>query len=191
MTLLVTHIKYSGSMLLATLAILLLVVGPTYRKSNVLQSNLARLTERVNEGPTDLAILKATEERVARLRDQLQGGTREIPDASDVAGIVSAISSDIASLGLEDARLNRGKETSLGGTASIGLNVETTGRFDVVVRLLERIEGLSRLVRISTFLVEPVDHKEGLVKATIGLDAYYRVNAGPVTSTATVPDDQK
>lgn len=184
MNLIMTHLKYGGMVLGATAAIGLLVIQPAYKKRQALLHTVMQLETRVAEGETDHALLAATQDRVKSIRQTLDNDTRLIPDSSDVAGIINAISRDIASLGLGNARMNRGKETALGGTASVGLNIETIGPFDTVVELLERIEDQERLVRISTFTAKPLDSESGVVQALIGLDAYYRVAPRPTEASA-------
>lgn len=179
MTSMLTRLKY-GSILFGTaIFAYLTLVRPAYEQRGRVLGEIRTLNQRVAQAEDDYGLRDRARRRLANLEARLATETRPIPDSGDVAGVISGISSDIRELELEGAKLNRGRETAFGATASSGLLVETVGRFDLIVELVRRIEALPRLVRISSLSAQNVNPSSGDVKATLGLDAYYRVAAAP------------
>jgi len=179
MRVLLSRIKYGSILVGAALFAYLTVVRPAYEQRSRILAEIRSLNQRVALADDDYAFRDRARTRLAMLETRLEEETRPIPDSGDVAGVISGISSDIRELELSGAKLNRGKESAVGAIASSGLLVETTGRFEMIVELLRRIEALPRLVRISSLTAQNVDPKTGAVRATLGLDAYYRIAAAP------------
>lgn len=184
MTPFISRIRYGGILLAAALASYLTLVRPAYQQRSRIIAEVGALSRRVAQGTEDHAARDRARRRLAAIETRLREETRAIPDSSDVAGVISGISSDIRDLNLGSAKLNRGKETAQGSTATSGLLIETTGRFDVVIELLRRIESLPRLVRISSLTAKSVSPETGEVQATIGLDACYRIASAGEAATA-------
>jgi len=178
------RLKYSTILVGVTVASYLLLVRPAYHTRRTVLAQVQDLKSRVALAQTDYDARDMARNRRAALQQRLEQETKPIPDSGDVAGVISGISSDIRELDLSGAKINRGKDSAVGSTASSGLLIETTGRFDVVVELLRRIESLPRLVLISSLAAQNVNQKTGEVKATIGLDAYYRIAAANAAAPA-------
>ncbi len=174
-----TRLKYGSILFGAAILCYLTLVRPAYEQRGRVLAEVRTLNQRVDQAEEDYALRDRARRRLGALEARLAAETRPIPDSGDVAGVISGISSDIRELELGGAKLNRGRETAFGSTASTGLLVETTGRFDLVVELVRRIEALPRLVRISSLSAQNVNPSDGEVKATLGLDAFYRIAAAP------------
>lgn len=169
------RLKYGSIVVGAAAASYFLLVRPAYHTRSAVLAQVEDLNARVAQGQDDHDARDRALHRLTSLQQRLDQETKPIPDSGDVAGVISGISSDIRELDLSGAKINRGKDSALGSTASSGLLIETTGRFDVVMELLRRIEVLPRLVLISSLTAQSVNQTTGEVKATIGLDAYYRI----------------
>lgn len=182
----ISRIKYGGILLAVTGAAYFTLVRPAYNTRATVLAEVKALTSRVALADEDFASRDRARRRLASLQSRLDQETKAIPESSDVAGVISGISTDIRYLGLSGQKLDRGKDTAVGSTASSGLMIETTGQFDVVIDLLRRVEALPRLVRISSLTAQNLDHNSGVVKATIGLDVYYRI-AGETAAAPTKP----
>lgn len=180
------RIKYSAILLAAAGAAYFTLVRPAYHTRSAVLAEVQELTTRVAQAQEDLADRDRARRRLASLQSRLDSETKELPESSDVAGVISGISSDIRQLGLSGQKLDRGMDTAVGSTASSGLMIETTGQFNLVVDLLRRVEALPRLVRISSLTAQNLDRNAGAVKATIGLDVYYRI-AGETAAAPTRP----
>lgn len=177
------RIKYASIVLGGLVASYFVLVQPAYQSRRVVLAEVDALNARVAQSQSDHDARDRARKRLALLQARLAAETKPIPDSGDVAGVISGISSDIRELQLGGAKLNRGKDSAVGSTASSGLLIETTGEFDVIVELLRRIESLPRLVRISSLTAQNVDHASGEVRATIGLDAYYRIAGQTASAT--------
>ncbi len=185
MTPLMSRIQYGGILVAAALASYLTLVRPAYQQRGRIIAEVSALSQRVAQADEDYAARDRARHRLTAIETRLREETRAIPDSGDVAGVISGISADIRELNLGGAKLNRGKESAQGATATSGLLIETTGPFDVVVELLRRIESLPRLVRISSLTATGVNRATGDVRATIGLDACYRIaSAGETANPA-------
>lgn len=180
------RIKYSAILIGVSGAAYFALVRPAYQTRAAVLADIQALNNRVAQAQEDFDARDRARRRLADLQSRLAAETKPIPDSGDVAGVISGISSDIRELELSGAKLNRGKDSAVGSTASSGLLIETTGQFDVIVELLRRIERLPRLVRVSSLVAQNVNRETGEVKATIGLDAYYRI-AGETASVPTKP----
>lgn len=178
------RLKYSSILIGVATASYFLLVRPAYHTRAEVLAQVQDLKSRVAQAKDDHDALTAALDRYASLQDRLEQETKPIPDSGDVAGVISGISSDIRDLNLSGAKINRGKDSAIGSTASSGLLIETTGRFDVVMELLHRIETLPRLVLISSLMAQNVNQEAGEVRATIGLDAYYRIAAANAPASA-------
>ncbi len=178
------RLKYGSILVGVAAASYLLLVRPAYHTRGAVLAQVQDLNARVEQAQDDYDARDLALKRYASLQRRLQQETKPIPDSGDVAGVISGISSDIRDLDLSGAKINRGKESAVGSTASSGLLIETTGRFDVVMELLRRIESLPRLVLISSLAAQNVNQKTGEVRATIGLDAYYRIAAANASASA-------
>lgn len=173
----IAHCKYGGILALLAIGSFLLFVWPPMTRRAAIDQRLEILNARTSQAERDEAALVAAEARLADLSRRVELELREIPREGNAPWLHRSISQSIESLPLQLVNLTWGQETAIGTKIGLGVNIETTGGFDAIFALLERVEAMPRLVRVDELkLVRISDGEQPQVRADLKLKAFHQAS---------------
>jgi len=175
-----------------TIAVLLLValaslggltlVWPCYRDAAEI-SRQAEVLRRKGEQPlakaAEIAMLVAEQDALDR---RIETEFKLVPKSADLAGLMQALSIPVDRLRVSHQTMlsSDPREAAPGSAKAMAqpLTVEMQARFDAIFQLLQTIESLPRLLRVSSVSIvceggQDQDDARPLVKATVVIDAIH------------------
>ena len=153
---------------------------PDWQLAETRQAQIVELERKVGEIAQAEESLTAETQRLTQAREQRDRECRSIPHTADVAGLMQALSLEVNGDVVRDQTftvMDRPAEEA-GRFQVLPLRVELDADFSSVWSVLERAEGLSRLVRVSGLEMSLVDQKHPIdgaqpLRASLTLDVVY------------------
>lgn len=184
MTVFRARMKYGSLLLVFAGAAVALGVWPAHQNVRELEEGLEQLEHQAEQLGAYSAHVQEARSKLDAVRERRFRELKPIPDHADLPGLVTSITAASAELALNGSDVNGGSHSSAGRDLNLSLVVETTGSFDAVFELIQRIESLPRLICIDEVMVrEPASGSKRLnaprpesgeqVQATVSLKAYY------------------
>ena len=140
----------------------------------------SRLKDRVEQAKatldamptTDAGQLTALSDQVEHLREVANREGKTVPDRTDIASLLRSLGECLSAESASDPSI-RTQSITRGSTYSV-IPIELTfaGSSATVFGVLERIEDLPRLLRLTRFDVEPQRDGAGRLRASIQLSAF-------------------
>lgn len=183
----------AGAMLAVSGAAVGLIIWPNHAQAN-------RIAHRLHDLEGKAATFKFQKEQLAKLteevdhaRDRMKVGFKSVPISPEVADLMRRLSSGVDGLHVKDQTFTAGQPTDAvvgkeWSTLAQPLRVEMVGSFSSIFNLVKSVEGLDRLVRVTTVRIaaerieenaarragKPVVTDEpGWLTATIGLEVIF------------------
>lgn len=172
------QMKYGGLTLIGLAILALLLLWPAWRRAAEVSLEMHEVRGHLERLQGEVASGEAVDARLAILQERQRTALKPIPARADPHGLMQSIIVGLESLPLRESNLSRGSRSVQADTQSLGLKIETSGNFEDVYRLVRHVESLPRLVVIRDLAMahEPTLAGNGMVKATISLDAFYEVD---------------
>lgn len=153
---------------------------PDWKTAETRQAQLVELERKVGEIAQAEESLITQTRRLTEARQQRDRECRRIPRTADVAGLMQALSIEVNGDDVRDQTftvMDRPSEEA-GRFQVLPLRIELDADFASVWSVLERAEGLSRLVRVSGLEMSLVDQSHPTdgaqrLRASLSLDVVY------------------
>lgn len=157
---------------------------PNYREASAITQQIAHLERRIATSDEQHISLDALATRLSVAQSEYEGALREIPATPDMAGLMRTLTLEIDRETVHDQTVTFGRPsvdpTIEDGTINVlPLTVDMIAHFEPVFELVSRAEGMDRLVRVASILLERSKDSEELLEATVRLEAIYE---GPGTT---------
>mgnify|MGYP006136157113 CR=1 FL=1 len=166
--------------LCAAALLMWLSAWPDWQAAETRQAQLLELERKVSGIAQAEESLTIETRRLSEAREQRDRECRRIPPAADVAGLMQALSLEVTGDDVRDQTftvMDRSSEEA-GRFRVLPLRVELAADFSSVWSVLERAEGLSRLVRVSGLEMSLADQEHPTdgaqpLRASLTLDVVY------------------
>lgn len=141
------------------IAVLMILVGvlwyfymlrPTQEKIADLQTQIAELSEEIEDGERARDNIPQLNEEKRRLEAERDDFLRELPSESEVAGLLDTLRQNASQTGilLESINQGRSEPDTVQDVRSLGFSVETIGTFEETLGFLDALEGLKRFTKV-------------------------------------------
>lgn len=170
---------FGGGWLLLIGATALLVVLPAWRRSTQLRSEITSLHQEVVASQDDPDLLEDLSERLDSLRDFGEGRMTPIPQESNIAGLMHALTTILDGKNLLEREIKMGAATDSKRASSIPMTVMIKGEFMSVFGALAEIESMDRLIRVRRLRIGNDNDRardldrSGVVEATLTMDVFF------------------
>jgi hypothetical protein len=162
---------------------------PDWQTADARQIQLSELQRKVGGIANAEEALATETSRLTNARERRDLECRRIPETADVAGLMQALSLEVDGHTVRDQTFTVMDRPSLEANRFqvLPLRVELDADFQSVWSVLERTEGLSRLVRISGLEMTLIDQEQPIdgsqpLRASLVLDLVYAPPADGDTS---------
>lgn len=151
---------------------------PHYRTAGAINGEIAHLERRIATSDEQHVSLDALASRLSDAKSRYASSLREIPGAPDMAGLMRALTLDQSGNRDIEQTMTFGRPgpdpaVNDGSINILPLTVDMTSRFDPVFEVIATAEGLARLVRVASVLIERSKESPELLDATVRLEAVY------------------
>lgn len=128
-----------------------LMYRPTLDEITALENERSRLELEVQRGEAAERNLPALREEVAELERERSVFLSQLPQESDVAGVIGQLRTAAAEAGVEFRQLSRtGASENIQDVRPVGFQLNTSGNFGETVTFLQTVEDLQRFTKISS-----------------------------------------
>lgn len=174
-----------------------LIIWPNYSRVARMAARIADLQYKAANSEVQTTAVKRLTDEVETARAYVRKELKTLPDSPDVAELIGVLSVPVDGRTVKDRQFTKGKpvEAVQGGpatTLAMPLTVEMKATFSSVFRLLQMVESMDRLVRVTSVRLTTEKTAEPqptpFLTATIGLEAIYEGSpAGAGDSHSPVP----
>ena len=125
------------------------VYGGERTKLNQKRTQLTKVQSEIAEARAVASNLKSFQEQRDLLHRELEGALRRLPNATELPGLLTDISSLGKKSGLEIRAFDPGQKVSKGFYAEVPIKLEFRGSYHDLGRFFDRLSRLSRIVNIT------------------------------------------
>ena len=125
------------------------VYGGERTKLNQKRTQLTKVQSEIAEARAVASNLKSFQEQRDLLRRELDGALRRLPNATELPGLLTDISSLGKKSGLEIRSFNPGEKVNRGVYAEVPISLEFYGSYHELGVFFDRLSRLSRIVTIT------------------------------------------
>lgn len=172
---------FLGVALGATTLGFIFLAWPKYRRATDMNRQIETVKMRVANERAELQMLESVARELKAIKESVERDLRRIPDSTDMATLITALTVPADGYTVLDQTFNRGRVRAIptvedGSLYSLPLIIEMTATFDRVYALIEAVEQIPDLVRVTSVRVERHPKHENMIQATINLDAVFEVD---------------
>lgn len=173
-----------------------LSIWPNYHEVATTAARISELQYKAANSEEQTTAVKGLTDEVERERAFIRKELKFVPESADVAGLIGVLSVPVDGRTVQDRQFTRGKpvEAAPGGQSgaqAMPLTVEMKATFPAVFRLLQMVESMKRLVRVSSVRLSSEKaadaQEESVITALIGLEAIYDESQSVSTAPAPRP----
>jgi len=156
-----------------------LFVMPSLQREQELKAEISELQSELAQPSSGPELIAQLEDSLETLRSFGDGRMTDIPEDSDIAGLMRSLTRILADYGLSQHDLTTRPEKTLRYASAKPVSISLSGPFQAIYQAVQRIESLPRLVRIERFRLSrpPFTRgtldRSGVVDAEIWIDAFY------------------
>jgi len=183
----------------ATLGVLTLVgafgfIIPAWRANQNVDAEIVAMTAELAKPSDSPEIITGLANRLHEMRTSSRERMVPIPETSDVAGLMTRLSSVLNRLGLVQREVTTGAETSVDDTASLPMSVTLRGGFKPIFEAIGEIERLPRLVRIQRMRLayesrsQSEQFSTNEIRADLLIDVFFGAKNEPIDELAAVSE---
>lgn len=159
----------------------LLLVWPVYRESAGIDLQVQVLNKKAEQDDVQAEEIAKLTTSIETLNHQIDTGLKIIPESSDIAGLMRALSLPVDDVHVRDQTFTAGpaREAVVGTNLTTRvqpLTVELESRFDAVFALMRAAESMDRLLRISSVKIacdRRLDEDQPFARASIVLEVVF------------------
>lgn len=158
------------------------LVLPMYRSARETYGEIADLEYRIENSAAETELLEGLADKLDLTRERISGDFREVPARPDMASLMSALTLPVDGRAVADQTFTAGVPGPIASlkddsVAALPLKIEMLASFPTCFALVQTVERLPRLVRISSLRMEQSRSHENLLDIEIELQAVFEVPA--------------
>ncbi|MFW6059170.1 MAG: type 4a pilus biogenesis protein PilO [Phycisphaeraceae bacterium] len=162
--------------LVAVLAVVL-AVGvwlPAHHRRVALQERIAEARRELGRDLVDTRNLPELHRRVRKLHATLEGAQRYVPQEDEQDQLLRDLTEAMRAHAVVDPELVVHETRELAGYSVVPMRIEFRSSFPAAFGVLQRIESMSRLVRVDEFQLEPVrkERADSPLRVTLKLSTF-------------------
>ncbi len=168
-----------GAFVLTVLFVCFFIM-PNYQSAELASKNAKELEGRIAQLELRQIEVEQMHSELAKMELQVQSSCKRVPDSPDTAEIVRALSLEVDGMRVLDQGFTAGATSKTqvnGGFAIQPLAVSLHADFESIFSVIENVESMDRLVRVSSLRITTKDGEENedspVLEGSIGLHAMY------------------
>ena len=158
---------YFGGFALVALVYFLLFFMPTNDEIAVLEDAQGTLRRKLAEVEVHVANRNAMREKLTELNESLSKARRELPENSEIPGLLKAISTTAKKSGLEVRRFQPLPEVKKDYVAEVPVSLEVTGSYHEIAMFFDQLSRMSRIVYVQDVTMANPDERGDKVYLTV------------------------
>jgi len=151
---------------------------PESRKLAGYQERIVTAQEQLGPSFFEPAMMDKRMTEVQALKDEISSSARYVPERSELAPVLRALTEAVESRGVDNQRFQARESKHYKHYAELPLSLEFEDTFDVVYGVLQEIESLPRLVRLEAMSLRVLDRDRKqeispVMQASLRLNSFY------------------
>ena len=157
------------------------LVWPQYRSARATFAEIETLEYKIENSDAESESLEQLADKLQEVKTHFHDDLKEIPLEADMAGLMAGLTIPVDHKTLIDQQFTAGQPVVVNTVPdqtieALPLKVEMLASFGTVYSLIETVESMNRLVRISSLQLERSEEDDQLLVADIELQAIFEVD---------------